>query len=124
MEVIATTNAPAAVGHYSQAIKHNGLVFISGQLGIVPDTGEKLLGEVEEQAEQVLKNLTAIVEASGSSMDKVIKCTVYITDVAFFPKVNEVYSKYFGDHKPARVIVPIAALPFGFKVEVEAIAAC
>lgn len=123
MKKIQTDKAPNPAGHYSQAVVHNGMVFVSGQIPIDPLTGEKITGSIEDQTSQVLKNLTAILEASGSSLAQVLKVTVYITDISLWGKVNEVYSQVFGEHKPARAIVPTRDLHYGFKIEVEAIAA-
>ncbi|UCE08843.1 MAG: RidA family protein [bacterium] len=122
MKKISTPNAPIPAGHYSQAIVHNGLVYVSGQLSINPDTGEKILGSIEEQTEQVIKNIAAILEAAGSSLDQVIKTTVYISDIQLWNRVNQVYASYFGDHRPARAIVPTRPLHYGFQIEMEAIA--
>jgi 2-iminobutanoate/2-iminopropanoate deaminase len=123
MKKIITLKAPTPGGHYSQAIVHNGLVYVSGQLPIHPDTGEKLLGAIEQQTEQVLKNTAAILEAAGSSLKQVIKTTVYISDIQLWDRVNQVYARYFGDHRPARAVVPTGPLHFGFQIEMEAIAA-
>ena len=121
---ISTDNAPKPAGHYSQAIVHGGLVFVSGQLPIVPDTGGMgmVLGSIEDQTLQTLKNVEAILQAAGSSTDKVLKVTIYIPDMDLWGKVNQVYSDFFGDHKPARAVVPTRELSGGFKIEVEAIA--
>jgi 2-iminobutanoate/2-iminopropanoate deaminase len=123
IERIQTNSAPAPAGHYSQAVVHGGLVFVAGQLPIVPETGEKLTGPIEEQTRQVLKNVSAILEASGSSLDRVLKVTVYIPDMELWGSVNKVYAEIFGDHKPARAVVPTRELSGGFLIEVEAIAA-
>ena len=123
MKKIQTDNAPIPAGHYSQAIVHNGLVYVSGQLPIDPLTGEKKTGPIEHQTRQVLKNLSAILEASGSSLARVLKVTIYISDISLWEKVNKVYSQFFGDHRPARAVVPTRDLHFGFKIELEAIAA-
>ena len=123
MKLIETDNAPLPGGHYSQAIVHNGLVYVSGQLPIDPKTGEKQTGSIEEQTSLVLQNLSAILEASGSSLSQVLKVTVYISDISLWGKVNEVYAEIFGDHRPARAIVPTRDLHFGFKLEVDAVAA-
>lgn len=122
MEYVFTENAPKAVGHYSQAIVHNGLVFVSGQLPMDPRTGGKKIGSIEEQTEQVLENIKNILKASGSSLQHVLKATVYISDISLFGKVNEIYSKYFGEHKPARAVVPTRELHLGFQIEMEVIA--
>ena len=123
MKSIKTGNAPLPGGHYSQAIVHNGLVYVSGQLPIDPKTGEKQTGSIEEQTNLVLQNLSAILDASGSSLNQVLKVTVYISDISLWGKVNEVYAEIFGDHRPARAIVPTRDLHFGFMIEVDAVAA-
>jgi 2-iminobutanoate/2-iminopropanoate deaminase len=123
MEFINNANAPKPAGHYSQAVIHNNLVYVSGQLPIVAETGDKCQGPIEEQAHQALKNLEAILIASGSSLSKVIKTTVYISDIQLWGKVNQVYADFFGDHRPARAVVPTRELHFGFKIEIEAVAA-
>ena len=119
---ILSTEAPVPAGHYSQAVVYNNMVFISGQIPIVPATGEKLTGAIEEQTLQVLKNIRAITEASGSDISKIIKVTVYISDIELWGEVNKVYAAFFGDHKPARAIVPVKDLHYGCKIEMEAIA--
>lgn len=123
MEKITTSKAPAPAGHYSQAIVHNGLVYVAGQLPINPDSGEKVLDSIEHQTEQVIKNLSAILEAAGTNLRQVIKTTVYISDIKLWDRVNQVYARYFGDHRPARAVVPTRALHFGFQIEMDAIAA-
>jgi 2-iminobutanoate/2-iminopropanoate deaminase len=123
MKTIQTEQAPVPAGHYSQAIVHDGLVYISGQLAIDPKTGEKRAGSIEEQTRLVLQNLSAILEASGSSLNRILQVTVYISDISLWGKVNEVYAEIFGEHKPARAIVPTRDLHFGFKIEVAAVAA-
>ncbi|MDX2041457.1 MAG: Rid family detoxifying hydrolase [Acidobacteriota bacterium] len=123
IEFVETPNAPRPGGHYSQAVIHNGVVYISGQLPIDPATGEKKLGSIEEQAEQVLANIRAIVESVGSNMNRILKMTVYISDIELWGKVNEIYARAFGAHRPARAIVPVNELHYGFKIEIEAIAA-
>ncbi len=122
MREISTSNAPKPAGHYSQAIVHNNLVYVSGQLPVDPETGEKKVGPIEEQTEQVLKNLTGILKAAGCGTDQVIKTTVYISDMELWGRVNAVYSKFFGEHRPARAVVPTRNLHFGFQIEIEAIA--
>jgi len=123
MKPIKTDKAPLPGGHYSQAMVHNGLVYVSGQLPIYPQTGEKQTGAIEEQTRLVLENLSAILVASGSSLNQVLKVTVYISDISLWGKVNEVYAEIFGDHRPARAIVPTRDLHFGFMIEVDAVAA-
>ncbi|MEO0483464.1 MAG: RidA family protein [Planctomycetota bacterium] len=122
MHPVTTDRAAPPGGHYSQAMVHNGLAYVSGQLPITP-AGEHITGDIEAQTRQTLANLAAILEASGSSMGRVIKATVYVTDVAHWPKVNAVYAEAFGEHRPARAVVPTRDLHHGFLVEVEAIAA-
>ena len=123
MQTIHTLNAPGPAGHYSQAIVHGGLVYVSGQLPVDPLSGDKRVGTIEEQAEQVLMNLRAILRAAGTDLDRVLKTTVYISDIALWAQVNAVYARHFGDHRPARAVVPVKELHFGFQIEIEAIAA-
>lgn len=123
MEVVLTTDAPQPAGHYSQAMKHGGLVYVSGQLAIDPISGEKRLGSIEEQTEQVLRNVAAIVKAAGGSMDSVLKTTVYVSDIGLWDRVNRVYGEFFGNHRPARAVVPTRELHFGFNIEIDAVAA-
>src|SRR5215471_4207190 len=123
IESVLTPNAPAPGGHYSQAIVHNGLVYVAGQLPIDPKTGERKLGSIEEQAEQTLENIRAILQAAGSDMNRVLKMTVYISDIGLWGKVNQVYARILGDHRPARAIVPVKELHYGFQIEIDAIAA-
>ncbi|HUV58614.1 MAG TPA: Rid family detoxifying hydrolase [Desulfatiglandales bacterium] len=122
MREIFSPNAPKPAGHYSQAVIHDNIIYVSGQLPIDPATGQKRLGSIEEQTEQVLKNLAEIIKAAGSDINKVIKTTVYISDIQLWDRVNEVYGKFFGEHRPARAVVPIKNLHFGFDIEIEAIA--
>jgi 2-iminobutanoate/2-iminopropanoate deaminase len=119
MKKILTPEAPQPAGHYSQAVVHENIVYVSGQLPIDPHTGEKRTGSIEEQTEQAIKNLFAILEAAGSDREHVIKTTVYISDIALWNRVNTVYSKLFGEHRPARAVVPTKELHFGFQVEIE-----
>ena len=123
MEKILTPNAPQPAGHYSQAMVHNGLVYIAGQLAIDAATGERRLGSIEEQTVQALKNVVAIAEAAGSDLNHILKTTVYITDIDLWGQVNEAYAKFFGDHRPARAVIPVKDLHYGFLIEIEAIAA-
>ena len=123
MQKVHTTNAPAPAGHYTQGIVHGDLVFVSGQLPIDPATGEKKLGSVEEQTLQTLQNVNAVLEAAGSGRDLVLKTTVYVSDITLWSRVNAVYAEFFGDHKPARAVVPTRDLHYGFLVEIEAVAA-
>jgi len=122
IEKVLTQNAPQPAGHYSQAVVHDGIVYVAGQLPIDPQTGEKRVGSIEEQTEQALKNLFEILKAAGSDVDHVLKTTVYISDIELWGRVNVVYARLFGDHRPARAVVPTRNLHFGFQVEIEAIA--
>jgi 2-iminobutanoate/2-iminopropanoate deaminase len=122
MKSIFTVNAPSPAGHYSQAIEHNGLIYISGQLAIDPLTGEKLLGPTDEQAKMIFSNIKAILKAAGSDMDHVLKTTCYISDIEDWPSVNAVYQAVFPHHKPARAVVPVPTLHYGLKAEIEVIA--
>lgn len=123
IQKIFTPNAPAPGGHYSQATVHNGLVFVAGQLPIKPGATEHAIGAIEAQAEQALNNLREILLAAGSDMHHLLKVTIYISDIALWGKVNEVYTRMLGEHKPARAIVPCNLLHYGYQIEVEAIAA-
>lgn len=117
-----TSNLPMPGGHYSQAVIHNGLIYISGQLPFNPFTGEKVNGSIEEQTQQILDNVNTLLKDAGSSKKNVLKCTVYISDINLWGRVNEVYADFFGKHKPARAVVPVKDLHFGFKIEMELIA--
>jgi 2-iminobutanoate/2-iminopropanoate deaminase len=124
MKRVATERAPAPVGPYSQALIHDGLLFVSGQIPLDPSTGALVADDVEAQAERVLDNLRAVLEAGGSSLDRVLRTTVYLTDLALFPRVNAVYARYFTrEPQPARVTIQAAALPLGARIEIDAIAA-
>ena len=122
-QVIATDKAPAAIGAYSQAVKHAGTLYISGQIPLDPDTQDVISGDARAQIVQVFQNLTAIAHAAGASLDHVIKLTVYLVDLGEFPIVNEVMSEFFQEPYPARAAIGVAALPKGVGVEVEAILA-
>ncbi len=121
MEFIQTDNAPAAVGPYSQATKAGGFVFCSGQLGLIPGTKDMEQG-VAAQARRALENAKAVLEAAGSGLTQVVKVTVFLTDMADFPAVNQVYEACFGGHQPARSTFQVAGLPLGGLVEMEMIA--
>ncbi len=123
MQSIQTDRAPKPAGHYSQAIVHGGLVFVSGQVSIDPATGEKVVGPIVVQTERTLRNLEAVLQAAGSGLDKVLKVTVFIPDIALWGTVNEVYGRVFGDHRPSRSVVPIRDLAHGYLIEIEAVAA-
>ncbi|HYJ84567.1 MAG TPA: Rid family detoxifying hydrolase [Pyrinomonadaceae bacterium] len=120
---VKTDEAPSPGGHYSQAVVHNGLVFVSGQLSIEPRTGEKKLGSIEEQTEQALKNVAAILKAANSDLSRVLKMTVYVADINLWSAVNTVYARFMGEHRPARAVIPTGELHYGFLIEIEAIAA-
>ena len=123
IRTILTPEAPAPGGHYSQAVVYNGLVFVAGQLAIDPKTGERLTGSIEEQTEQCLKNIAAILEAAGGSLSRVLKMTIYISDIELWGAVNSVYARVMAEHRPARAVVPVKDLHYGFKIEIEAVAA-
>jgi len=123
VQSIFTPAAPAPSGHYSQAVAHNGIVYVSGQLPFDPLTGKICPGGIEEQAERVLKNLAEILTAAGSDLQHVLKVTIYIPGVKYWPPVNLVYARVFGEHKPARCVVPVAELNYGALIELEAVAA-
>jgi 2-iminobutanoate/2-iminopropanoate deaminase len=121
MKIIQTDKAPAAIGPYSQAVCIGGLVFTSGQIPLVPETGSVVEGAIHEQALQAIKNLKAVLEAAGSSLDKVIKTTCFLSDMNAFTVFNEIYAEYFSG-KPARSTVAVKQLPRGVLVEIEAVA--
>ncbi len=123
LKPILTSNAPAPGGHYSQAIVHNGLVYVAGQLPIALGQKEHIVGSIEDQAAKIFTNLDAILLAAGSRRDLVIRVTVYISDVALWGKLNQVYAEFFGEHRPARTVVPCNKLHYGYDVELDAIAA-
>ncbi|MFR2138661.1 MAG: RidA family protein [Clostridium sp.] len=120
--VISTDKAPAAIGPYSQAIEVNGMIYTSGMIPIDPSTGELVTGSVEAQAEQAISNLEALLAASGSSIEKVVKTVVFISNMDDFGKINEVYAKHFKEPYPARSCVQIARLPKDVAIEIEAVA--
>lgn len=122
MEYVATPDAPKAIGPYSQAVKADGIVFTSGQIALDPATGNVVEGSFEDQVHRVFKNLEAVLKEAGSSFDRVLKATVYVTDLANFAALNTIYAEYFGDHKPARTTIQAAALPKGGQVEIDLIA--
>ncbi len=123
LKAIHTPDAPAPAGHYSQAIVHHGVVYVAGQLPIDPRTGERKLGAIEEQTGQVLQNVGAILKAANSDLSRVLKMTIYITDINLWSVVNRVYAEIMGDHRPARVVVPVKELHHGFLIEIDAVAA-
>ena len=122
MQIIYTEKAPKPIGAYSQAVKYNGFVFVSGQIAIDPKTNQFVNGTVEEQTELIMENIKAILEEAGLDLSCVIKTTIYLKNIEDFPKVNEVYSRYFKEHKPARATVEVSNLPKNALVEIEVIA--
>ena len=122
MKPILTSLAPEPAGHYSQAITHLGLVFVSGQLPIDPATRQIVQGGIEEQARQTIENVKQILLASGSDLSGVLKSTIFITDEKYWPDLNRVYAECFGDHKPARAVIPCGELHYGALLEMEVIA--
>ncbi len=120
--VISTEFAPRAIGPYSQAIRVNGFVFAAGQTPIDPATGRLIEGDVQTQTRRVLQNVSAILEAAGASLSKVVKTTVFLTDIANFKAMNEVYAEFFPEQPPARSTVAVAGLPLGAQVEIECVA--
>ncbi|MEJ7618988.1 MAG: Rid family detoxifying hydrolase [Pyrinomonadaceae bacterium] len=123
IRTVHTPDAPAPAGHYSQATVHNNTVYVAGQLAIDPQTGEKKLGSMAEQTEQVLKNVAAILQAAGSDLSRVLKMTVYISDISLWAEVNAVYARMLGEHRPARAVIPTKELHHGFLIEMDAVAA-
>ena len=122
MQEIITAQAPKPLGHYAQAITHNGLVYVSGQLPIDLNNPDKPIGSIEEQTLITLNNLESILKASNSDRTQVLKATIFISDISLWAAANQVYASFFGDHKPARSAVPTRDLPKGFQIEIEAIA--
>ena len=122
MRTVHTPSAPAAIGPYSQAVVAGGLVFCSGQIPMDPSTGELVQGSVAEQTRRVLANLRAVLQAAGSSMEHVVRCTVFLKSMDDFNEVNEVYAEIFGDTRPARAAVEVSRLPKDVDVEIDAIA--
>ncbi|MBL7979398.1 MAG: RidA family protein [Bacteroidetes Order II. Incertae sedis bacterium] len=122
MHTIFTPLAPTPAGHYSQAIVHERLVYVAGQLPIVPGQTH-VVGSIEDQTRQVLHNVSMVLEAAGSSLNHLLKVTIYVSDMALWGRVNAIYSEVLGDHKPARAVVPVNPLHHGFQIEIDAIAA-
>jgi 2-iminobutanoate/2-iminopropanoate deaminase len=122
LRTIATDDAPKAIGPYSQAVAAGDLIFCAGQGAIDPTSGENVNGDVRAETERTLDNLSAVLTAAGSGLAHVVKTTVFLTDMADFAAMNEVYARRFGEHRPARSTVGVAALPRGFKVEIECVA--
>jgi len=122
IQVIHSDDAPKAVGPYSQAMIHGGMLYTSGQIGLVPEKGELAGDSVEAQAEQVTQNLSAVLAAAGASTSDIIKANIYLIDMADFPVVNTIYAAWLGEHRPARATVAVAQLPLGAKIEIDLIA--
>ena len=122
MQFITTENAPAAGGHYSQAVVHNGFVFVAGQLAFVPGQKEHRPGSITDQTERTLRNIEAILQAAGSGLEKVVQMTIYVSDMEMWGDVNATYMRIMGSHKPARAIVPVKELHYGYGIEIQAIA--
>ena len=120
--MVESRGAPKAIGPYSQAVVHNGVAYLSGQIPLDPVSGQVVEGDIGAQTERVLENLKAVLEACGSSFERVLKTTVYIKDMSDFPKVNEVYGRYFSVNPPARATVEVARLPKDVRVEIDAVA--
>lgn len=123
IQIVATSRAAEPGGHYSQATVHNGTVYVSGQLGIDPESAEVVVGSIEEQTEQALNNTAEILKAAGSDLSRVLRVTVHVSDIRHWDRVNAAYAKVFGDHRPARAAIPCRELHHGFQVEIDAIAA-
>ncbi len=121
-KIIATENAPAAIGPYSQAVQYGDTIYVSGQIPLHPET-KKMDDDVRAQTRQSMENIKAILKEAGSSMEKIIRCGIFVTDLGDFATVNEVYASFFTGDYPARATVQVAALPLGAKVEIDAIAA-
>jgi reactive intermediate/imine deaminase len=123
MHHVETHTAPIPAGHYSQAIVHNGFVFVAGQLPIVPGQTEHRPGPIEEQTERTLRNIQAILEAAGSGLDRVVQMTIYVSEMDLWARVNATYARVMGPHRPARAIVPVKDLHYGYQIEIQAIGA-
>ena len=122
-KIINTTSAPAPIGPYNQAVQFGNMLFISGQIALDPSTGELVKGDVQAEARQVMKNLSAILSAAGMDFSNVLKSSIFLMDMGQFAQVNEVYGSYFGDDAPARETIQVAGLPKGVKVEISMVAA-
>ena len=122
MDYVVTEGAPKAIGPYSQAVMHHGIVYTSGQISLDPATGNLVEGDFAAQAHRVFRNLEAVLHQAGSSFDRVLKATVYVTDLANFQTLNAIYAEYFGSHKPARTTVEVKGLPKGAALEIDLVA--
>jgi 2-iminobutanoate/2-iminopropanoate deaminase len=121
MQPVAIPNTPPPAGHYSPGMVHNGFVFVSGQLPIVPGQTEHKIGTIEEQTEQCLRNVERVLVAAGSSLRHCVQMTIYVSDGDFWSRVNATYAKVLGDHRPARAVVPVKELHFGYQIEIQAV---
>jgi len=119
MKTIHSNQAPKAVGPYSQAISHNGILYASGQIGLLPEAGKMVAGDVESQAKQVTENLSAVLETAGATVNDILKVTIFLVDMNDFARVNPIYAAWLGEHRPARATVAVAALPLGAQVEMD-----
>jgi len=122
LQTIHSDQAPKAVGPYSQAVVHGDVLYASGQIGLVPETGTMVAADVAAQVKQVTKNLTAVLAEAGCSTTDILKVNIFLTDMGDFPRVNEIYAAWLGEHRPARATVAVAALPLGAKVEMDLLA--
>jgi len=122
MKTVHSAAAPAAVGPYSQAVIADGVLYASGQIGLLPDEGKLVADDVEAQAIQVTKNLSSVLAEAGAALSDILKVNIFLTDMGDFPKVNAIYAAWLGDHRPARATVAVAALPLGAKIEMDLIA--
>ncbi len=122
MRSITTPDAPKPFGHYSQAVVHAGMVYVAGMLPIDPTTMKLVEGGIVAQTERTLKNVEAVLEAAGSDLDRLVSVTIYITDMAYWPQVNEIYARALGDHRPARAVIPVLPIRHGAFIEIQAIA--
>lgn len=123
MQVVLTDAAPLPAGHYSQGIVHNGVVYVAGQLPIAPGSSDRTVGSMAQQTEQTLRNVEAVLKAAGSGLDRVLQMTIYVSDISLWGEVNVAYARIMGDHKPARAVVPVKELHYGYQIEIQAIAA-
>lgn len=123
MQLISTDKAPVPAGHYSQGVVHNGVVYVAGQLAIVPGQKEHTVGSIGAQTEQTLRNVQAILQAADSDLDRVLQMTIYVSDISLWGEVNAAYVRVMGNHKPARAVVPVKDLHYGYQIEIQAIAA-
>ncbi|HET7041032.1 MAG TPA: Rid family detoxifying hydrolase [Gemmatimonadales bacterium] len=123
MRTISTPDAPKPAGHYSQAVVHGGMVYVAGMLPLDPVTMRVVEGGIAPQTERTLRNVAAVLEAAGSDLDRLVSVTIFVTDIATWPQVNEVFARLLGDHRPARAVVPVLPIRHGALIEIQAIAA-